>query len=254
MNNKLILKGAYMQINRKIRYLVITLVLVLIFSFSLIVSCRTSKKVNEITAPSEAVSTERIKLPEPAHDSPTSIEQALLKRRSVRDYKDEPLTLAEVSQLLWAAQGITDRRGFRAAPSAGALYPLEVYVVVGNVSNLSDGIYRYKPHEHELERIKEGDKRAELCIAALGQSSVKDGAIVVVFSAVYERTTQKYGERGIKYVHMEVGHAAQNVYLQAVSLNLGTVVVGAFQDDAVRMIINMPDEENPLYIMPVGKK
>jgi SagB-type dehydrogenase family enzyme len=197
---------------------------------------------------------ERIKLPEPGHDSLTSIEQALLKRRSVRDYKDEPLTLTEVSQLLWAAQGITDPRDFRTSPSAGALYPLEVYVVVGNVDDLSDGIYKYKPHEHELERIKEGDKRTELCIAALGQSSIKDGAIVMVFSAVYERTTQKYGERGIRYVHIEVGHAAQNVYLQAVSLNLGTVVVGAFQDDAVKMIINMPDEEYPLYIMPVGRK
>ncbi len=243
-----------MQNNKKIIYLIISLVLVLIFSFTLIVSCRATKKVNGITAPSEAISTERIKLPEPGHDSPTSIEQALLKRRSVRDYKDEPLTLAELSQLLWAAQGITDRRGFRAAPSAGALYPLEVYVVAGNVSNLPSGIYKYKPHEHELEKILEGDKRAKLCIAALGQSSVKDGAIAIVFSAVYERTTQKYGERGIRYVHMEVGHAAQNVYLQAVSLNLGTVVIGAFQDDAVRMIINMPDEENPLYIMPIGRK
>ncbi|MDP3011169.1 MAG: SagB/ThcOx family dehydrogenase [Candidatus Hydromicrobium sp.] len=243
-----------MQINRKIRYLIIALVLVLIFSLSLIVSCLKTEKVNEITKPSEAVPAERIKLPEPGHDSPTSIEQALFKRRSVRDYKDEPLTLTEVSQLLWAAQGITDPRVLRTAPSAGALYPLEVYVVVGNVSNLSDGIYKYKPHEHELEGIKEGDKRAELYGAALGQSCVKDGAIVIVFSAVYERTTQKYGERGIRYVHIEVGHAAQNVYLQAVSLNLGTVVVGAFQDDAVRMVINMPDEECPLYIMPIGKK
>lgn len=243
-----------MKNNKKIRYLIISLVLVLIFSFSLIVSCRATEKINKITAPSEAISTERIKLPEPGNDSPTSIEQALLKRRSVRDYKDEPLTLTEVSQLLWAAQGITDPRGFRTAPSAGALYPLEVYVVVGNVNNLSDGIYRYKPHVHELERILEGDKRAELCIAALGQSSVKDGAIAIVFSAVYERTTQKYGERGIRYVHIEVGHSAQNVYLQAVSLDLGTVVIGAFQDDAVKIITNMPDEEHPLYIMPVGRK
>lgn len=226
----------------------------MIFSFSLIVSCIKTEKVNEITKPSEAVFTDRIKLPEPEYDSPTSIEQALFNRRSVRDYKDEPLTLTEVSQLLWAAQGITDPRDLRTAPSAGALYPLEVYVVVGNVSNLPSGIYRYKPHEHELEKILEGDKRAELRTAALGQSSVKDGAIVVVFSAVYERTTQKYGERGIRYVHMEVGHAAQNVYLQAVSLKLGTVVVGAFQDDAVKMITNMPDEEHPLYIMPVGRK
>lgn len=194
-----------------------------------------------------------IKLPEPKYDSETSIEEALLERRSIREYKDEPMTLSEVSQLLWAAQGITDPRGFRTAPSAGATFPLEVYVVVGDVNNLSEGIYKYKPHEHELERVVEGDKRVELCDAALGQRCVEEGAIVIVFSAVYERTTGRYGDRGVRYVHMEVGHAAQDVYLQAVSLNLGTVVVGAFSDDEVKKIINMPDEERPLYIMPVGK-
>lgn len=197
---------------------------------------------------------ERIELPAPKYDSNTSVEQALLIRRSVREYKDEPLTLAEVSQLLWAAQGITEpRRGLRTAPSAGATYPLEVYVVVGNVNNLSQGVYKYKPHEHELVKVVEGDKRAELYDAAFRQRWVKEGAIVIVFSAVYERTTGRYGDRGIRYVHMEVGHAGQNVYLQAVSLNLGTVVVGAFRDDAVKRILNMPEEESPLYIMPVGR-
>ncbi|MEW6214864.1 MAG: SagB/ThcOx family dehydrogenase [Nitrospirota bacterium] len=196
---------------------------------------------------------EIIKLPEPKYDSKLSIEKALLKRRSVRDYKDEPLTLAEVSQLLWSAQGITDPRGFRAAPSAGALYPLEVYVVVGNVSSLSDGIYKYKPYGHELVSIMKGDKRAELSAAALGQTCVKGGAAVIVISAVYERTTKKYGERGIRYVHIEAGHAAQNVYLQAVSLNLGMVVVGAFADNEVKRILNMAPTEQPLCIMPVGK-
>lgn len=142
----------------------------------------------------ETKSVERIKLLEPEYDSLTSIEQALFNRRSVRDYKDKPLTLTGVSQILWAAQGITDRRGSRVAPSAGALYPLVVYAVVGNVGNLPSGIYKYKPYGHEPGGIKEGDKRAGLCIAALGQSSVKDGAVVVVFSAVCERTTQKYGE------------------------------------------------------------
>lgn len=159
-----------------------------------------------------------IKLPEPKYDSETSIEEALLGRRSIREYKDEPLTLAEVSQFLWAAQGITVHWGGRTAPSAGATYPLEVYVVVGNVNNLSEGIYKYKPHEHELVRVVEGDKRGELCDAALGQRCVKEGAIVIVLS-----------------------------------LNLGTVVVGAFYDDEVKKIINMPDEERPLYIMPVER-
>lgn len=195
-----------------------------------------------------------VKLPEPRYVSNTSIEKALLKRRSIRDYKDKPLTLSEVSQLLWAAQGITDPRGFRTAPSAGALYPLELYIVAGNVNDLLHGIYKYKPHGHELARVVEGDKRAELCNAALGQDWVGSGAVVIVFSAVYERTTAKYGERGIRYVHIEVGHAAQNVYLQAISLNLGTVVVGAFYNNEVKKIMNMRDEEQPLCIMPVGRR
>jgi SagB-type dehydrogenase family enzyme len=200
-------------------------------------------------------STDIVKLPEPKYNSKVSIEKALLERRSVREYKDKSLALAEISQLLWASQGITDlRRGFRTAPSAGALYPLEVYVVVGNVDNLPDGIYKYKPHRHELVRVVKGDKRAELCAVALGQSCVKNNAAVIVLAAVYERTTRKYGERGIRYVHMEVGHAAQNIYLQSVSLNLGTSVVGAFDDREVKRVINMPDEEQPLCIMPVGKR
>ncbi|KAF0110326.1 MAG: noxC3 [Chloroflexi bacterium] len=201
----------------------------------------------------EPINTE-INLPEPKYDSNTSVEQALFERRSVREYKDEPLTLTEVSQLLWAAQGITDAgRGLRTAPSAGALYPLEVYVVMGNVVGAAQGVYKYKPHEHKLVKVKVGDVRDELTLAAHGQTWVGKGAIVIVFSAVYERTTRKYGDRGIKYVYTEAGHAAQNVFLQTVSLDLGTVVVGAFVDEEVRKILNMPDEEHPLYIMPVGK-
>ena len=206
-----------------------------------------------VTMSVENTSAKRIKLPEPRYDSPVSVEQALLKRRSVRDYLNKPLTLAEISQLLWAAQGVTDASGLRTAPSAGALYPLEVYVV-GNVSKLPAGIYKYKPYGHELEMVGEGDKRAQICRAALGQPCVKKGAIVIVFSAVYERVSRKYGKRAIRYVHMEVGHAAQNIYLQAAALNLATVVIGAFRDDEVKMIMNLPDEEQPLYIMPVGKK
>jgi len=196
---------------------------------------------------------ETIKLPEPAEDSKTSIEKALLKRRSVRSFKDVSLTLAEVSQLLWAAQGITSPRGLRTTPSAGALYPLEVYIVAGNVDALPDGVYHYRPVKHELIRIVKGDKRNELCAAALGQTSVRNAAAVLVFAAVYERTTVKYGERGIRYVHMEAGHTAQNVFLQAVPLNLGTVVIGAFDDDGVRKVLKISDREQPLYIMPVGR-
>ena len=197
---------------------------------------------------------EKIKLPEPKYDGNISVEQALLERRSVRAYKDGPLTLNEVSQLLWAAQGITNsRRMFRTAPSAGALYPLDVHIVIGDVEEVTNGVYKYRPQQHELVKVRNGNVRDKLAIAALGQTCVGEGAIVIVFSAVYERTTQKYGNRGIRYVHMEAGHAAQNVFLQAVSLNLGMVVVGAFKDDEVRKILNMSDKEQPLYIVPVGR-
>jgi len=195
----------------------------------------------------------RMTLPTPQYDSATSVEQALLKRRSVRDYKDAPLALAEVGQLLWAAQGITDLAGFRTAPSAGALYPMEVYVVVGDVAGLSAGVYKYRPADHVLERRAEGNRLAELGRAALGQAAVRDAAVVLVLAAVYERTTQKYGERGVRYVHMEAGHVSQNVYLQAVSLGLGTVAIGAFYDDEVKKVVGLADNEQPLYLMPVGR-
>jgi len=195
-----------------------------------------------------------IALPEPRYTGSTPVERALRERRSIRDYKDEPLTLAELSQLLWAAQGITDSRGYRTAPSAGALYPLELYVVVGNVTGLPAGVYKYRPRGHEVRRIAEGDKRSELSNAALGQASIRKGAAVLVFCAVYERTTAKYGERGVRYVHIEVGHAAQNVLLQAGALNLGAVVMGAFRDEDVKRVVRMEEDEQPLYVMPVGRK
>ncbi|MGB2841855.1 MAG: SagB/ThcOx family dehydrogenase [Halobacteriota archaeon] len=197
---------------------------------------------------------ERIKLLEPSYTSNVSVEDALSKRRSIRDYSGESLTIEEVSQLLWAAQGITSPGGGRTAPSAGALYPLELYLVAGDVEGIDKGVYRYRPEEHDLEKVKDGDVRAELADAALGQECVKDAAIDIVFTAVYARTTWKYGERGIRYVHIEVGHTAQNVYLQAVSLDLGTVVIGAFIDSEVKKIVSAGEQEEPLYIMPVGRK
>jgi SagB-type dehydrogenase family enzyme len=186
---------------------------------------------------------ETISLPDPEYDGDTSIEEALRKRRSVRSFKDRPLTLAEISQLLWAAQGFTGPEGLRTAPSAGALYPLEVYVIAGNVNGLPDGVYKYRPYRHEVAMVAAGDKRTELCSAALGQTSVSRAAAVIVFAAVYDRTTVKYGDRGIQYVYMETGHAAQNVFLQAVPLALGTVVIGAFHDDAVKKVLKMSDRE-----------
>jgi len=195
-----------------------------------------------------------VQLPEPRLKSEISLEEALLKRRSIREYANLPLTLEDVSQLLWAAQGITAKWGGRTAPSAGALYPLEVYLVVGNVENLAAGVYKYKPERHELVKVRDDDVRGELAKAALGQSWVKEGAIDIVIAAVYERTTKKYGDRGMMYTHMEAGHAAQNIYLQAAALDLGMVTIGAFYDDQVKDILDMPRNETPLYVIPVGRK
>ncbi|MBN1291326.1 MAG: SagB/ThcOx family dehydrogenase [Candidatus Latescibacteria bacterium] len=203
---------------------------------------------------SESSEDKSIQLPKPFHKSTISVEEALSLRRSVRSYTDKPVTLEEVSQLLWAAQGINDERGLRTAPSGGALYPLETYVVAGNVTGLSSGLYRYIPQDHRLIEVKKGDIREGLSAASLGQNCVRSAPVSFVFSSVWQRITKKYGERGKRYAIIEVGHAAQNIYLQAVSLNLGTVVVGAFSDDDVKKLIGMENGEDPLYVMPVGRK
>jgi SagB-type dehydrogenase family enzyme len=203
--------------------------------------------------PKVTESGEEVILPEPQYESDTPLEEALRQRRSIRDYAESPLTLQEVGQLLWAAQGTTDERGYRTAPSAGALYPLELYVVVGEVEILAPGVYHYDPESHALERVAEGDRRQALTKEALGQAYIRRGAMDIVLTGIYERTTDKYGHRGRQYVHMEAGHAAQNVYLQCVALELGTVVVGAFQDEGVQGVLELPEERVPLYIMPVGK-
>lgn len=204
--------------------------------------------------PQERGSGEVLHLPDPSFESDTSIEQALRQRRSIRDYKDAPLTLTELSQLLWAAQGITAPPEYRTAPSAGALYPLELYVISGEVEDLPAGVYRYLPHEHGLVKIAAGDRRAALSRAALDQDSVREAAVVLGITAIFERTTVKYGDRGIQYVHMEVGSVAQNVYLQAESLNLGTVFIGAFHEDKVMEVLELEELEVPLCLLPVGKK
>ncbi|HOI93278.1 MAG TPA: SagB/ThcOx family dehydrogenase [Syntrophobacter fumaroxidans] len=194
-----------------------------------------------------------IKLSQPRTRGSVSIEEALLKRRSVRSYTGVPLSIEELSQLLWAAQGMSHPRGYRTAPSAGALYPLEFLVAAGRVGALSPGVYRYDPHRHEIVLHREGDRRANLRRAALDQSAVGNAPAVLIFCAVYERTTRKYGERGVRYAMMEAGHAAQNVHLQVVSLGLGTVLIGAFRDDQVKSVLELGGNEEPLYLMPVGK-
>ena len=193
-----------------------------------------------------------IPLPEPRYAGDVSVEQALRQRRSVRSYEDGPLDMTEISQILWSAQGITSARGLRTAPSAGALYPLELYVIAGNVKNLPAAIYKYTPRDHALLEIVSGDKRSDLSRAALHQGAIRKAPAVILFCAVYERTTGKYGQRGIRYVHMEVGHAAQNACLQAIALGLNTAVIGAFRDSEVKMIANLPADEQPLYFVPIG--
>ena len=219
--------------------------------FAYLLKGDTRKSTN--AEPSPQTGEVKVKLPEPRLQSEFSIEEALNKRRSIRDYKDEAITLQELSQLLWSAQGITGPWGFRTAPSAGGTYPLVVYVVVGDVEGLEEGIFRHSPKEHEIVKVVEGDHRAELAKASLNQEWVEEGAIDIVIAADYEKTTKRYGERGRRYVQMEVGHAAQNLYLQAEALKLGMVVVGAFYDDQVADLLNLPKQEDPLYVIPVGR-
>ena len=195
---------------------------------------------------------EQIELPAPDREGGVPLGAALEERRSVRDFAARELSLESISQLLWAAQGVTDPRGFRTAPSAGGLYPLETFLVVGEVNGLDPGLYHYEVGDHALAMFLEGDLRNELASASLGQAAVADGAVVIVFAAEYERTAVRYGERARRYVHMEIGHAGQNLYLQAVSLGLGTVAIGAFDDAAVSRVLQLPEELAPLYIMPVG--
>ncbi|MBD3388996.1 MAG: SagB/ThcOx family dehydrogenase [Candidatus Altiarchaeales archaeon] len=195
-----------------------------------------------------------IVLPEPASSGSVSVEEAIAKRRSVRKYSGEPLSLSELSQMLWAAQGVTSQWGGRAAPSAGGTYPLEAYAVVGDVEGASPGVYRYVPGEKTLRLAVDGDVRSELAEAALGQSMISEAPAIIVISAVYERTTGRYGDRGVMYVHMEAGHAGQNIYLQAESLGLGTVAVGAFRPRQVSQILGLPEDEEPIYMYPIGRR
>jgi len=195
-----------------------------------------------------------ISLPAPDYEAKYDLNKAIQERRSVREYRDAPLSLAQVAQLLWSAQGVTSLGGFRTAPSAGALYPLEVYVVAGKVDGLAAGIYKYNPLKHSLALKAEGDRRSELAAACLGQSWMSAAPALIAIAAVHERTASRYGERASRYIHMEVGHAAQNIALEAVAMGLGAVDVAAFTDLEVKKILGLPAGEEPLCIVPVGRK
>lgn len=195
-----------------------------------------------------------IGLPAPALRGAVSVEQALAARRSVRDYAAGALTLTQLAQLLWAAQGVTaTAQDLRSAPSAGALYPLEVYVAVHEVSGLAAGVYRYLPQTHALQLVVAHSVRAELARAALAQAAVARAPATLVLAAVPARTRAKYGERAARYVQLEAGHAAQNLQLQAVALGLGAVVIGAFDDARLRRTLALRAGEEPLCLLPVGR-
>ncbi|MGM0669576.1 MAG: SagB/ThcOx family dehydrogenase [Gemmatimonadota bacterium] len=228
--------------------------------------CGTVLATSTCNAQSAMSRNDAIPLPEVTRDGSLSVERAIFQRRSIRSFAEEAVSMEAVGQILWACQGVTEPRdeapqgfswewmgGLRAAPSAGALYPLEVYVVAASVRGLEAGVYRYLPTEHALELHREGDHREALWDAALRQTFILQAPFTLVMAAVMERTAAKYGDRAERYVHMEVGAAGENVYLQAGSLELGTVFVGAFRDEEVGRVLGLPSGQRAFGIMPVGR-
>ncbi len=194
-------------------------------------------------------------LPEVKKKGGLSVEEAIHSRRTCRNFTDRPLSLDALAQLLWSGQGITDRNGFlRTVPSAGALYPLDLYVVVGTrgVEGLAAGVYRYVPASHQMEKITSGDLRNDVAAASLGQSWMARAPVSFIITAEYKRSAIKYGSRAERYCAMEVGHAGQNIFLQAEALGLAAGIVGAFDDDRLVQVLNIPRSHRPLAVMPVG--
>lgn len=194
-----------------------------------------------------------MKLAQPRQDGNVSLEACIRQRRSRRSFRDQALTKEEVGQLLWAAQGVTAPDGGRAVPSAGALYPLELSIVAGNVTSLVAGVYRYLTHRHELVLARSGDQREGLIDAAFGQDWIATAPACICVAAVFARTTVKYGDRGHGYVYLEAGHTAENVMLQAVALGLATTMVGAFSDEKVSRLLRLKPNEIPLCLIPIGR-
>jgi SagB-type dehydrogenase family enzyme len=190
-----------------------------------------------------------IPLPRPLFKGRISVEEALARRRSVREFTSEELSLQEVSQLLWATQGVTDPEGLRTAPSAGALYPLEIDIA------LPDGVFQYEPQSHSLIGLADHDRRPALAVAAMDQTVVATAPATFVLAAVFSRTTAKYGrEDGPRFVQFEIGHAAQNLLLQAVALGLGAVAIGAFEEEPTRKALSLTRGHRPLYLVSVGRR
>ena len=194
-----------------------------------------------------------IVLPDPDLRGHVPLEQALRRRRSIRSYDGGAIRLSELGQLLWSAQGTTSADGLRTTPSAGALYPLEIYAITSSADGLRAGIYHYRSRHHRLESLRAGDFRMEFAAAALEQDWIVRSAVILVIAAAYERTTAKYGERGRRYVAIEAGHTAQNIYLQAVALRRGATEVGSFDDHAVSRLLRLPSDQEPVTSVAVGR-
>jgi SagB-type dehydrogenase family enzyme len=209
-----------------------------------------------LTVPGNAVGEKTLLLlPEQKTKGPLSLEEILASRRTRRDFQAKPLLLEEFAQLLWSAQGITGADGtLRSAPSGGALYPLDVYAVVGeaSVQGLNAGVYRYLPSQHGLEQVASTDLRADMAQACLGQTWMAGAPVSLVLTAEYGRIERKYGARGRRYALIEVGHAGQNIFLQAEALGLGAGIVGAFDDAGLAKALHLPRAHEPLIVMPVG--
>ena len=205
-----------------------------------------------------AFAAQEIPLPQPVEEGRISVEGAIKERRTIRRFQNKALTLNQLGQLLWAGQGVTEKGELhrRAAPSGGALYPLELYAIVGEegVRGLQPGIYRYLPESHSLSEVSLGEARQSLARAAWGQMWMADAPAILAVVGQYKKVTQKYGERGIRYALIEVGHVGQNVSLQAEALGLGAGLVGAFEDEKVAALLRCPSGEDPLYLLPVGYK
>ena len=232
-------------------FAIATLVIVGIVIANQIQEVSRTTDVSQIDRDSEM---ETIQLPEPDLDGYLTLERAIRQRRSVRSFcKDEILPTHSVSQILWSAQGVTDSANeFRTVPSAGALYPLEIYLVAGHIDGLDAGVYQYDPLQNQLFKLKNGDRREDIYLAALSQSSILDAPASIIIAAVYQRTKDRYGRNAEKYVHMEAGHAGQNICLQVLSLEMATVPIGAFHEQDIKKAIGMPAGTTPLYIFPIG--
>ncbi len=195
-------------------------------------------------------------LPASTPDRPMTLDETLRQRRSVREFRPKALSLEQLSYLLWASSGIQrTEQGyeFRSAPSAGALYPIETYIVANRVSELEPGAYHYGIRNHELERVRAGDLRGSIAAAALGQDMCAEAAAVFIWTALFARCTWKYGQRAYRYIYLDAGHMAQNLALAAVSLTLGTCQIGALFDDEVNKLLDLDGiEESVVYMSVVG--